>query len=36
MVIRRILWGIREELDFDRVKFEVVIMEFGAVTGSRL
>ena len=27
---------IKEELDFDRVKFAVVIMEFGAVTSLRL
>ena len=33
---RRNLQEIREELDFDRVKFAVVIMRFGAVTGSRL
>ena len=33
---RRNLQEIKGELDFDRVKFAVVIMEFGAVTSSRL
>ena len=35
-VMHRNLQEIREELDFDCVKFAVVIMEFGGVRNSRL
>ena len=35
-VMHRNLQEIREELDFDCVKFAVVIMQFGGVTNSRL
>ena len=36
LVTLKNLQEIREDLDFDCVKFAVVVMEFGTVTGSRL